>query len=100
MADLWGRSLFAINVIGAIAYVTSASRGGWVTPQVRELHAEAGEPFIWAIAVLPIWAVFFLINLVWGLLCLTGRKKRLRGFWWLMIIPVWLVAIVIDFAHH
>jgi len=101
LADPWGLVLFVINVIGAASYVIAASHGGWVTPQVRELHAETAEPFIWALSVFPICAVFLLLNVAWGAFLIARRQRRRpRSIWWLMTIPIWLVAIAIDFAHH
>jgi hypothetical protein len=93
-------TLFIVNVIGAIIYVVAASPS-WAIPQERELgvHSPAGEPFIWALSVFPILAVFALLNLAWGAyICF---KKRWRsGYFWLMTLAVWLIAVWIDFAHH
>lgn len=97
--DLWGLALFAINGIGAVQYVIAASHGGWVTAQGRELHAVTGEPFVWAMVVFPIWGMFLMLNLAWGAALIT-RSKRLNKIWWLLTIPVWLIAMAIDFAHH
>jgi len=94
VADRWGVSLLIINVAGAAGYVLAASHG-WVDPPVPV----AGEPLIWAFYVFPIWAVFLLVNVTWGSFVLRPRHLR-RGFWWLMTVPVWFVAMAIDFAHH
>jgi hypothetical protein len=98
--DKWGGALFAINIIGAAMYVIAASRGGWVTPQVRELHAVTAEPFIWASDVAPTLATFLLLNLAWGLVCFLKPTGKLRKMWWLMTIPAWIIAMAIDFSHH
>ena len=95
-----GLILFALNFFGAVLYLLGASHG-WVIPQERELglHSVTGEPYIWAIYVFPIWALFLLLNLVWVAIVLKRQHWR-SGLLWLMTIPIWLVAMAIDFAHH
>jgi hypothetical protein len=96
-----GLVLLALNFIGAVSYVLAASRGGWVDPRLREwgLHSLTGEPYIWAINVLPMWAAFLVLNLIWGGF-VAARRQWGSGIWWLATIPVWLAAMVIDFTHH
>jgi hypothetical protein len=94
-AKRWGLALLALNFIGAIIYVFASSHG-WRQPEVDSV---TGEPFIWAIYVFPIWALFLLLNLVWGAFVVARRQWR-SGIWWLTTIPIWLVAMAIDFAHH
>jgi hypothetical protein len=94
VAERWGMLLLIANVAGAVEYVFAAS-DGWRDPQIPV----TGEPFIWAISVLPICGVFLLLNVTWGIFALT-RRNRMRAVWWLMTVPVWLAAIAIDFAHH
>jgi hypothetical protein len=96
----WGVVLLVLNFIGAIVYVCLASRS-WAIPQERGLHSETGEPFVWALSVVPIFAIFFVINVVWGALILALARKRWHsGIFWLLSIPIWLAAVVLDFAHH
>jgi len=56
------------------------------------------EPFVWALA-LPVLGVFLLADLVWGGLLLR-RRERKRGLWRFIVGGLWLIAIVVDFAHH
>jgi hypothetical protein len=91
-------TLIAFNVVGAIVYVCLASRS-WVIPQERGLHSETGEPFVWALFVMPIFAVFLLANVIWGVFILVRRQWR-SGYLWLLTALMWLVAAAIDFAHH
>jgi hypothetical protein len=95
-----GLALFIVNVIGTISYVVAASHS-WAIPQERELglHSTTGEPLIWALGALPTLAAFTLLNLAWAAyICL---KKRWRsGYFWLMTLAVWPIAVWIDFAHH
>jgi hypothetical protein len=91
-------TLFIVNVIGAISYVVRASPS-WAIPQERGLHSMTGEPFVWAGFVLPIVAAFALLNLLWGVFICFSRRWR-SGYFWLMTVMVWLVAVWIDFAHH
>jgi hypothetical protein len=94
----WGVVLLVFNFIGAIVYVCLASRS-WAIPQERGLHSETGEPFVWGFTVIPIFTIFLLVNFVWGGLILVRRQWR-SGYLWLLTALIWLVAAVIDFAHH
>jgi hypothetical protein len=93
-------ALLVANALGAILYVFSASRGGWAIPAERAagIHSVTGEPFIWFMHVLPIVALFFAINVAWTVV--LGRRRWNGGRFWLLAAAVWVVAIVIDFAHH
>lgn len=99
-AQGWSVVLLALNAIGAVVYLVRASNA-WAIPQERELgiHSVTGEPYIWALAVFPVCAVFLVLNLTWGAFILP-RKRWQSGVFWLLTIPIWLAALVIDFAHH
>jgi hypothetical protein len=99
-AQRWGVILLVLNFIGAVVYVVRASNG-WVIPRERELglHSVTGEPYIWALSVFPVCAVFLVLNLTWGAFILA-RKRWQSGIFWLLTVPIWLAAVVIDFAHH
>jgi hypothetical protein len=99
-AQRWSIVLLVLNFIGAVVYVVRASNG-WVIPQERALglHSVTGEPYIWALSVFPVCAVFLVLNLTWVAFILA-RKRWQSGIFWLSTIPIWLVAVVIDFAHH
>jgi hypothetical protein len=94
----WDLALLTVNVLGAITYVIAASRS-WAIPQERGLNSTTGEPFVWALFVVPIFAVFAVVNLSWGGYICTKRRWR-SGYFWMMAAAVWLVAICVDFAHH
>jgi len=96
----WSVALLATNVIGAVIYVVAASHG-WVIPQERAagLRSVTGEPYIWAGYVIPIYAAFLLLNLTWGALIIARRRWQ-SGVFWLLAMPIWVVAVAIDFAHH
>jgi hypothetical protein len=89
-------TLFLLNVIGAVVYVTRASMG-WVDPRTGPASV-AGEPFIWFLAILPVVVFFFALNLTW-MIVIVRRQWRSVGLW-LLAALVWLGAIAIDFAHH
>lgn len=99
-ARRWGVALLVLNFIGAAVYLVAASNG-WVISREREagIHSVTGEPFIWALSIFPVCAVFFVLNLAWGGFILA-RKRWRCGIFWLLTIPIWLAAVVIDFAHH
>jgi hypothetical protein len=90
--------LVFINVAGALLYVWRASFS-WAIPQEKGLSPTTGEPFIWALAVLPVFAVALLINMSWGVIFL--RRRQWSGVrLWLFVAAIWLAAIAIDFTHH
>jgi hypothetical protein len=88
--------LLVLNFLGAIVYLWAASHG-WVRPEQREFVS--GEPFIWFVFVLPVSVIFFVLNLTWGAFILARKQWRI-GIFWLVLVPIWLVALTIDFAHH
>lgn len=95
-----GAVLLLINVFGCVVYLLGA-RHGWIIPEeaANGIHTVTGEPFVWAAFVLPVWIVFLVINLVWGVMILA-RRRWLQGRIWLMSGLIWIVAVFIDFAHH
>lgn len=90
--------LLVINLAGALLYVWRSSFS-WAIPQEKGLNSTTGEPFIWAIAILPVLAVALLINISWGVMILRQRQWS-SGRLWLVVVAIWLIAIAIDFAHH
>ena len=73
----WDPVLFIVNVLGAITYVIAASPS-WAIPHERGLNSTTGEPFVWALFVVPIFAVFALVNLSWGGIHLHKEKMAKR----------------------
>jgi hypothetical protein len=90
--------MLVANAIGACVYVYRASPS-WAIPQERGLVPTTGEPFVWFIGVMPVVAVFFVLNLIWGALILARRQWG-SGRFWLLAALIWLVAVSIDFIHH
>jgi hypothetical protein len=90
-----------MNVVGIACYLFMASRGGWKIPeeQAQGINVTTGEPFIWAIGVFPIYALFFLMDLSWAVFILIKRNWK-NGRLWLVNLFFWFVAVWIDFAHH
>jgi hypothetical protein len=58
-----------------------------------------GEPFVWAFSVVPVFTIFFVVDVFWGALILVSQQWR-RRYLWLLTVLIWLVAARIDFAHH
>ncbi len=92
------QGLLVANIIGAVIYVLWASHS-WVIPRERGLHAATGEPFVWALYVLPVWASFSAVDLIWGVLIVARRQWR-NGLEWLLSACIWFIAVLSDFAHH
>lgn len=92
--------LLVLNLIAAVFYVYAA-KPTWVIPIERAngINAVTGEPIVWAIRALPIIAVFFLIDLIWGTRICVKRKWR-DSFLWIASAVIWVIAIWIDFSHH
>lgn len=90
--------LLAGNIVGAVVYLIASSYS-WALPPERGMNATTGEPFVWALGVLPIWAVFLLLNLIWGGLIVV-RKHWRSGRFLLVTGGIWLISVVVDFAHH
>ncbi len=99
--DAQSIALLVLNIIGTILYVFAASRGGWAIPEERAagIYTTTGEPFVWFLSILPITALFLVINLTWGAIILIRRQWK-GGPFWLLAAVVWIAAVVIDFAHH
>ena len=57
------------------------------------------EPFVWAIALLPVVAVALAVNIYWGGMILM-RRDWSSGRLWMIVGVIWLIAVAIDFAHH
>jgi hypothetical protein len=91
-------ALLFFNAIGAVIYLAVASPS-WAIPHERGVVPITGEPFVWFAGVLPVFAGFFLLNLAWGALIL-GCRRWSSGRYWLLTAPLWLVAVLVDFAHH
>lgn len=90
---------------GALIYLWGVSQA-WAIPEERAagVTTVTGEPFIWAgfvlpRFVLPVWGAVLVLNAAW---VVWGRRRgeKLRGLWWGLVSTIWLVAIVVDFAHH
>lgn len=88
------------NVLGALVYLWGA-RHAWIIPEesANGVHSMTGEPFVWASFVLPVWGVFLIINIGWGL-AIAMRRRWIQGSLWLTSAFVWVIAAIIDFAHH
>jgi hypothetical protein len=91
-------ALLALKVVGACVYVLRASLS-WAIAEERGLHSTTGEPLVWFLGILPVVAVFFVLNSAWSALILV-RRHWLSGGFWLLAIVFWLVAVSLDFVHH
>ncbi len=91
-------TLLVSNAIGAFVYVAEASNS-WAIPEEHCVVPVTGEPLVWFTYVAPVFAVFTVVNMIWGAFILRDRQWQ-SGRLWLLAGLIWLVGIVIDFAHH
>ncbi len=73
----------------------------WAIPQDRAqgIHSTTGEPVVWFAGILPVIAVFLVLNTTWAALILSSKRWR-SGRYWLLAGACWVIAIGIDFAHQ
>lgn len=89
------------NVLGVAVYLYLCSRYTWAIPEERAhgVYAVSGEPFVWAGIVVPIWGAFLVINLIWAITIVVQKRWR-NALLWSAVACTWLVAAVVDNAHH
>ena len=93
-------ALLLLNTVAAAAYVYAAIPS-WVIPVERAhgVYSITGEPYIWFGRAVPILALSFLIDVIWGVrLCI--RRNWRSGVLWVASVTIWLGALWIDFSHH
>jgi len=100
MAERLSLAVLGLNVLGVIAYLLWASQT-WVLPQERGMNtATPGDALVWGAFAVPLFAAFFILNLVWGSTIVFQKRWR-TGRLWLTALIVWIVAIAVDiFRHH
>lgn len=94
-------ALVVANLAGLTAYLWWASHA-WAIPAERAagLVAVTGEPFVWALGVLPLWAAFGAVNVIWAIVVLLPPPRWRQAGAVLAVSIAWAVAVVIDFAYH
>jgi hypothetical protein len=90
--------LLASNVIGACVFLARASNS-WAIPEEHGQVPVTGEPFVWFASIFPIVAIFFVLNFTWGGVVLARRQWK-SGTLLILSALIWLVAALIDNAHH
>jgi hypothetical protein len=92
--------MVAANILGMLLYVRLASVT-WAIPAERAagIDSVTGEPFVWAMSVFPVWGTFLLANIIWAIIA-HQRGQRINTMSRLVVLMAWVVAVVIDFAHH
>jgi hypothetical protein len=73
----------------------------WAIPEERAagIYTVTGEPFIWALGVLPVWAVFLLLDGVWAVVIIRRRPRR-GSLSFALVLALWVMAYVVDYIHH
>ena len=93
-------ALCVVNLVGALAYLYAAS-GAWAILEERAqgIYSVTGEPIVWFVRAVPIFAGCSLLNFFWGVYICAKRRWQV-GYIWLMTFALWTIAVWIDFAHH
>jgi len=88
------------NVLGMLGYLWMAHYA-WAIPEERAagISTTTSEPFIWALGVLPILALFLVINLAWAV-AVVLRRPRSGALALALVLALWSVAYVFDYVHH
>lgn len=92
-------ALLAVNAIAICSYLKMASFA-WAIPEEVEagIHpAIAGSAVVWGLGALPILLVFLLVDGVWWYWAVSRGLKKTAV---VASSLSWVVAIVVDFAHH
>ena len=92
--------MLVANLIGVLAYLWLAHYG-WANPEARALGIDSvlGEPFIWGMGVVPVWALCLAVNTAWAATIVFRRPQR-GGIPFALVSVLWVVAVIVDFAHH
>ena len=94
-----GTILLVANVVGVFVFLWLGS-WTWTSPQERAMHIfTPGDALVWAFSALPVLAIFFVLNVSWGVVVLLGRQWK-SGRTWLLVAMIWFIALAIDRAHR
>lgn len=93
--------LAGANALGVALYLWGASHA-WAIPAERAagITTVTSEPFIWAGFVLPVWAVFGVVDVFWACWVLAPPPRWRATGVVLAVGLAWAVAVAVDFAHH
>jgi hypothetical protein len=98
-----GIAWLAINALGAGIFLTVAS-SFWTEPEVAGLPGASGGAAIgWFFLAVPVFCLFVLLHI--GVIVWASLVRRKRGKWpisnlfWASL-PIWLLALLVDNAHH
>jgi hypothetical protein len=92
--------MIVANVLGMLGYLWMAHYA-WAIPAERaaSISTTTSEPFIWTIGVLPVWALFLVINLAWAV-AIVLRRPRTGAVALALVLAMWGAAYVVDYVHH
>ena len=98
------RSFVLLNVVVAAVYLWIGHTAWWMEPELRDIPgASGGGPIIWFFATAYILgAVVAVDGLVtgWHVYRVLKKKSGSLGVAAVTVVPLWIVVIAIDFAHH
>jgi hypothetical protein len=92
--------MLVANALGVLLYLWMA-HFAWAIPEERAagIYTVTGEPFIWALGVLPVWAVFLVLNASWAVF-IAFRRPRTGFLSFALVSALWIIAFFVDLAHH
>ena len=88
--------------LGGIALYLWAASLGWALPWERAagITSSTGEPFVWAAGAVPVFGFFLVVNLAWLIVSVARKQWRATLTAYACVWAAWIVAIIVDFAHH
>ena len=94
----------AINVIAIAVYLSIARQSWWLVPELQQIPgASGGGAFIWFLTTCYTILIVGGLNLSIISLHLYSKYKKwsVRLDWSvILIIPLWILAIYVDYSHH
>ncbi len=93
--------MLVLNLVGVTSYLCFVAVFIWLSPKERAMGVDyyAGDSVVWFMFVVPVFAIYLILNCIWAGFIIAYRYSKGRLYWRLTAL-VWIVAVIIDYAHH